>query len=209
MSAPTPPTLPPVEFTSTDRTALLVGTAEPSATVRVGDLQTVADLGGWWRIAVELAPGINYFQAIATSPSGLQLVATVYTVTYTPLATTAAIPSETTAAVPVGGDVRVTILSPLDGAVVGTRRITMSGTATPGARVNAAGTVMTATRKGLWSALVTLKPGENDIKVIATAPGGGFTTTSISVRYNIPPTTTTPETTAPVDTTAAGPNPAP
>lgn len=208
----TPSTLPPVAFTSTDRTALLVGTAVPSATVQVGDLQTLADLGGWWRIAVQLAPGINYFQAIAISPSGLQLEATVYTVTYTPLATTVAIPSETTAAAPVGLDTPVTISLPLDGAVLTTRRITTSGTAAPGAHVNAAGNVVTANRKGAWSAFVTLKPGANKVTVIATAPGGGVTTASISVRYNIPPTTTT-EATAPVNTspsqTTASPEAAP
>jgi hypothetical protein len=207
----------PIELSSTSNTALLTGTATPGAVVRVLDRQTVADNRGGWGITVDLVPGANHFQAVATELSGLSL-ATNFTVIYTPPAATAsnttAIATETSAGSPstiahssttVAVNVPVAILSPLDGAVVTTRRITVSGTATPGARVNTAGTVVTATKKGLWSVLVTLKPGENPVSVTANTQAG-VTTASITVRYDVPPTTTTSAgTVPPVDTSAPPP----
>src|SRR6202022_775758 len=99
---------------------------------------------------VDLVPGTNQFQAVATDPSGLGVATTNFTVIYTPTDTTVVLPTETTSADPptvthatttVAVNRPVTISSPLDGAVVATRHITMSGTAASGARVNAAGTL--------------------------------------------------------------------
>ncbi|MEP6659291.1 MAG: hypothetical protein ABJD24_05175 [Acidimicrobiales bacterium] len=224
-------TFPPVELTSTTDTAVLVGTASPGAVVLVLGRQAVADASGAWRITVDLVPGINHFQAVATEPSGLQ-VATNFTVIYTPPATSAATSAATTSAAPptisnattpvvrpattatappaiitnttttVAVNVPVTISSPLDGAVVAAVQITVSGTAAPGARVNAAGTLASAAENGLWSAFVTLKPGTNRLTVTATTPAG-VTSASITVRYNPRATTTSvpPQTTTiPVDT---------
>jgi hypothetical protein len=200
-------TLAPVELTSTTNTAVLVGTASPGAVVLVLGHQAVADATGNWRITVDLVPGVNHFQAVATEPSGLQ-VATNFTVVYTPSGS-ASVPTSSTSAAPnvsnatttVAVNTPVAISSPLDGAVVTTAQITMSGTAAPGARVNAAGTLVTAAKNGLWSAFVTLKPGANRVTVTATTPAE-VTTVSINVRYTPPGprTTTTPPSTIPVDT---------
>ncbi len=205
-------TFAPVEFTSTTDTAVLVGTASPGAVVLVLGRDAIADATGNWRITVELAPGVNHFQAVATDPSGLQ-VATNFTVVYTPSGNTG-VPTSTTSAAPTVGNatttvavnVPVTISSPLDGAVVTTQQITMSGSAAPGARVNAAGTLVTAAKNGLWSAFVTLKPGANRVTVTATTPAE-VTTVSITVRYNPPGprTTTTPPSAIPVDSEPPAP----
>jgi hypothetical protein len=203
-------TFAPVELTATSETAVLVGTAPPGAVVRVLDRQAVADDTGGWRITVDLVPGVNHFQAVATDPSGLQ-VATNFTVIYTPRAATtvttaAAPPSVGNATTTVAVNVSVTIKSPLDGAVVTKRQTTMSGTAAPGALVNAAGFLVTASNSGSWSAVVTLKPGSQRVTVTATTPAGA-TSTSITVRYNPPATTTSapPTTTIPVDTEPPAP----
>jgi hypothetical protein len=201
-------TFAPVELTSSSKTAVLVGTATPGAVVLVAGRQVVADAGGGWRITVDLVLGINHFQAVATDPSGLQ-VATNFTVIYTPPPTTAVLPTATTSAIPptvttAAVNLPVTISSPLDGAVVTTKQITMSGTAAPGARVNAAGTLVTATTDGVWSADVTLKPGAQRVTVTATTPGR-VTTVSITVRYRSPAPVTTPTTTIPVDTEPPAP----
>jgi glucodextranase-like protein len=201
-------TFPPVELTSTTDTAVLSGTATPGAVVRVREIQTVADVSGAWRITVDLIPGRNRFQALATNPSGLQ-VTTSFTVIYTRPVATTLVPTATTEAAPppissatttVANDVPVTISSPLDGEVVTTHRITMSGTATPRALVNAGGTVVTASKNGLWEAVVTLKAGAHLVKVTATTPAG-VTSSSITIVYEPPPPTSA-EPTVPAETTA-------
>jgi hypothetical protein len=211
-------TFPPVELKSTSGTAVLAGTVTPGAVVRVLDHQVVADNSGGWHITVDLAPGINHFQAVSTDPSGVQ-VATNFTVLYTPpvavdvpstvvpatdvpptARTSAAPPTVANATTTVAVNLPVTISSPLDGTVVTTPNISMLGTAAPGARVKAAGTAVTATRNGVWSAVVTLKPGAHRVTVTATTPAG-VTTASITIRYNPPATTTSAETTAPAETT--------
>jgi hypothetical protein len=197
-------TFAPVELTSTSETAVLVGTATPGAMVLVVGRQAVADAGGSWRITVDLVPGVNHFQAVATDPSGLQ-VATNFTVVYTPpstaaVTTSSAAPTVSNATTTFAVNVPVTISSPLDGAVFTKSQITMSGTAAPGALVNAAGSLVTASQSGSWSAVVTLKPGSHRITVTATTPAE-VTTASITVRYNAPVTTTTvAPSTIPVDT---------
>ena len=196
-------TFPPVELTSTSGTAVLAGTVTPGAEVRVLDRQAVADNGGVWRITVDLVPGINHFQAVSTDPSGVQ-VATNFTVIYTPpvtAGTSAAPPTVADATPTVVVNIPVTISSPLDGAVVTTPNISMMGTAAPGARVNAGGNAATATRNGVWSAVVTLKSGAHRVTVTATTPAG-VTTASITVRYDPSATTTSAQTTAPAETTA-------
>lgn len=195
----------PVELTSTSDTAVLVGSATPGAVVLVVGRQAVADDGGSWRITVDLVPGVNHFQAVATDPSGLQ-VATNFTVIYTPPTNSAVTTSSTPPTVSnattttVAVNVLVTISSPLDGASFTKSQITMSGTAAPGALVNAGGSLVTASQAGSWSAVVALKPGSHRISVTATTPAE-VTTASITVRYNAPVTTTTVATTTiPVDT---------
>jgi len=211
-STGSPATFPPVELTSKSDTAVLSGTATPGAVVRVRERQAVADVSGAWRLTVDLIPGTNRFQAIATDPSGVQ-VTTNFTVIYTRPAATSLVPTATTDVAPpivsnatttvvARVDVRVTISSPLDGAEVTSRKITMSGTAAPGALVNAAGTIVTAARNGRWEAVVTLTPGAGPHRVTVTATTkGGVTSSSITISYN-PPSTTTAETTVPGETTA-------
>ena len=202
-------TLAPVELTANSNTAVLVGTAAPGAVVLVLGRQTVADASGSWRLTVDLVPGVNHFQAVATDPSGLQ-VATNFTVVYnapatTTTATSAAPSTVSNATTTIAVDVPVTISSPLDGAVFTKSQITMSGTAAPGALVNAAGFLVTASQNGSWSAVVTLKAGAHRVTVTATTPAE-VTSASITLRYNPPATTTTaPPSTIPVDTEPPAP----
>ena len=198
-------TFPPVELTSTSGTAVLTGTTTPGAMVRVLDRRAVADNSGAWHLTVDLLPGTNHFQAVSTDPSGVQ-VATNFTVIYTPTDTaavppTAVPPTAADATTTVAVNIRVRISSPVDGEVVTTHNISMLGTAAPGARVNAGGTAVTATKNGVWSAVVALKPGAHRVTVTATT-SAGVTRASITVRYDPPATTTSAETTAPTETTA-------
>jgi hypothetical protein len=85
-----------------------------------------------------------------------------------------------------GGDekdspARVQVTSPSDGATVRANRITVRGTVSPAdAAVQVLGRPAQVSNS-LFSSSVSLRPGTNDIDVVATAPGTDPTTTAVTV----------------------------
>lgn len=84
----------------------------------------------------------------------------------------------------------LTIASPSNGTTVTTPSVTVSGTATDTgalASLTANGQTVSVGSGGAWSTKVTLNPGANTIKVLATDQVGISTEKSVSVTYTPPP----------------------
>jgi hypothetical protein len=84
----------------------------------------------------------------------------------------------------------LTITSPSSGTTVTTPSVTVSGTATDTgalASLTVNGQTTSLGSGGAWSAKVTLSPGVNTIKVLATDQAGFSTEKSVSVTYTPPP----------------------
>jgi hypothetical protein len=80
--------------------------------------------------------------------------------------------------------VDVSLTAPSYGAVVGVQSIDVVGSVDPGTAVVRVNDVRARVKKGDFKSRLTLHPGRNRIKIVATADGYKQTTTSISLRYH-------------------------
>ena len=121
------------------------------------------------------------------------------TVSPSTVGTATTLPATTSSAAPTITPLALSINSPSAGTVVTTPRVTLTGTAEPGAIVKVGTAAVTATADTKWTLVVRVAEGVNQVVVT-----DGRSSVTITVVFNAPSTTTTPTSTA---TTAPPPPP--
>ena len=138
--------------------------------------------------------------AVTTAPSTTVRPAVSPTIVPPSTAGTATTrPATTSSAAPTIAPLALSVISPRDGTVVTTDRVTLTGTAEPGAVVKVGTVAVTASADTTWRLVVRVDDGVNQVVVT-----DGTSSVTITVVFNAPSTTTTPTSTA---TTAPPPPP--
>jgi glucodextranase-like protein len=82
-----------------------------------------------------------------------------------------------------GGPIVLQVLSPLDGAVVNTQQVTVTGATAPGAVVTVNDDIIVVGTDGQFHSTVTLDEGLNLIEIIASNTSGSEATVELTVTY--------------------------
>ena len=148
-------------------TVVLSGVVSPGATVSINQEPAIVEEDGKFRGAVDLVPGKNDIQVIATDIQGNQATKVV-TVT-----------SITVPARPF----MLVITEPRHESIVSDENIRISGRTGPEAVVSVNGALQSVDLMGSFSTPVVLEPGPNLFDVVATNVDGRVTSSVVAVIY--------------------------
>jgi hypothetical protein len=141
--------------------------------------------------------------AVTTAPP-TTVVHSTFPSTASTVGTATTRPATTSSAAPVITPLALSVTSPSDGTVVTTDRVTLTGTAEPGAIVKVGTVAVTASADTTWRVVVRVDEGVNQVVVT-----DGSSSVTITVVFNAPSTTTTPTSTATSTATTVPPPPPP
>ncbi len=95
------------------------------------------------------------------------------------------IPTPIPTPTPVINQIKLTITTPLDKAIVKTNKLTVKGSTVPAAEVSINDLDVTADTKGNFSGTITLDEGDNPISIMAVDENGNYSETELTITYEI------------------------
>ena len=146
---------------------VLSGVVSPGATVSINQGQAIVEEDGKFRGAVDLVPGKNEIQVVATDIQGNQVTRVV---------------TVTSITVPVRPFMLV-ITEPKHESIVSDENIRLSGRTGPEAVVSVNGALQSVDLMGSFSTPVVLGPGPNLFDVVATNIDGRVSSSVVTVIY--------------------------
>ena len=146
---------------------VLSGVVSPGATVSINQGQAIVEEDGKFRGAVDLVPGKNEIQVVATDIQGNQVTKVV---------------TVTSITVPVRPFMLV-ITEPKHESIVSDENIRLSGRTGPEAVVSVNGALQSVDLMGSFSTPVVLGPGPNLFDVVATNVDGRVSSSVVTVIY--------------------------
>ncbi|MCY4366170.1 MAG: hypothetical protein OXE17_08110 [Chloroflexi bacterium] len=152
-----------------EESVTIQGFTSPGASVSVRGRAVAAGEGGFFRLKVPLAPGVNVLEVFAINPDGQRQGRTL-TVTYLPLE-----------------PFFLTITQPdVQDRTVNQSSIRLWGRSASDATVAVNGIAIPVDQLGIFSTTVSLGPGRNSIVVVATSMTGEVLRETLVVTYNLP-----------------------